>query len=151
MVSYICVVLYNLFYIALMHIISLNPHDCPFLSHVMDEEIGSRTHPRSPGPGITEGQLLGEAEGCPRYCVLCQVWEHCSFCHMVAKAGPSPRFTGWQNISVGFQSCHWLRSPLWKDMTKYLSWFPSQLSIFLTLFLHVLNPLKRTSCQTVNF
>ena len=30
--------------------ISLNPHDCPFLSHVMDEEIG---------PGLTQGHWAG--------------------------------------------------------------------------------------------
>ena len=46
MVSYICIVLYNLFYTVLECMISLNPHDCPFLSHVMDEEIG---------PGLTQG------------------------------------------------------------------------------------------------
>ena len=46
MVSYICIVLYHLFYTVLACMISLNPHDSPFLSHVMDEEIG---------PGLTQG------------------------------------------------------------------------------------------------
>lgn len=61
MVSYICVVLYNLFYTVLTYIILLNPHNGPFLSRVMDEEIGSSTHPgsqswsRGPREGIAGG------------------------------------------------------------------------------------------------
>ena len=50
MVSYICIVLYHLFYTVLACMISLNLHDCPFLSHVMDEEIG---------PGLTQGHRAG--------------------------------------------------------------------------------------------
>ena len=40
--------------------ISLNPHDSPFLSHVMDEEIGpGLTQGCRAGPGSIEGESLG--------------------------------------------------------------------------------------------
>ena len=40
--------------------ISHNPHDCPFLSQVMDEEIGpGLTQGHRAGPGSTEGKSLG--------------------------------------------------------------------------------------------
>lgn len=56
MVSYICVVFNNLFYTVLVCMISHNPHDCPFLSQVMDEEIGpGLTLGHRAGPGSTEG------------------------------------------------------------------------------------------------
>ena len=56
MVSYICVVFNNLFYTVLACMISHNPHDCPFLSQVMDEEIGpGLTLGHRAGPGSTEG------------------------------------------------------------------------------------------------
>ena len=64
-----------------------------------------------------EGQLLGDAEGYPRYCVLCQFWEHCFF-HVVAKMGPSCKFTEWQNLTLELESCHWVRSPLQKKKKK---------------------------------
>ena len=110
--------------------ISHNPHDCPFLLQVMDKEIGpGLTQGHRAGPGSTEGQLLGEAESYPRYCVLCQVWAHCSF-HVVAKVGTSPKFTEWQDLSLGFQSCCWVRSPLRKEIhflilipVEYLHYF----------------------------
>ena len=73
--------------------------------------------------------MLGEAESYPRYCALCQVWAHCSF-HVVAKVGTSPKFTEWQNLSLGFQSCCWVRSPLRKEIhflilipVEYLHYF----------------------------
>ena len=72
MLSYICVVLYNLFYTVLTCIISLNLHDYPFLSHIMDEEIGSRAHPKSQSWSREHRVgIAGEAECRPRYCVLC--------------------------------------------------------------------------------
>lgn len=47
-VNYICVVLYNLSYMVLTYMISLNPRGSSFLSPFMDdEEIGSRAHLRS--------------------------------------------------------------------------------------------------------
>ena len=40
--------------------ISHNPHDCPFLSQVMDEEIGPGfTQGHRAGPGSTEVESLG--------------------------------------------------------------------------------------------
>ena len=105
---------YHLFYTVIACMISLNPHDCPFLSHVMYEEIGSRAHPRSQSWSREHrGAVKGEAKSHPMYYVLCQVWEHCFF-HVVAKMGPSSKFTEWQNLTLELQSCHWVRSPLQK-------------------------------------
>ena len=60
MVSYICIVLYHLFYTVLACMISHNPHDCPFLLQVMDKEIGpGLTQGHRAGPGSTEGESLG--------------------------------------------------------------------------------------------
>jgi len=60
MVSYICVVFNNLFYTVLACMILHNPHDCPFLSQVMDEEIGpGLTQGHRAGPGSTEQESLG--------------------------------------------------------------------------------------------
>ena len=135
---------YHLFYTVIACMISLNPHDCPFLSHVTYEEIGSRAHPRSQSWSREHrGGISGEAEYSPGYCVLCRVWEHCFF-HVVAKVGWSLKFTGWQKLTLGFQSCHWLRSPLQKEM-RFLILIPSCHYFF------ILCILLGGSCQIISF
>ena len=145
MVSYICIVLYHLFYTVLACMISLNLHDCPFLSQVMDEEIGpGLTQGHRAGPGSTEGELLAESKCHPRYCVLCRAWEHFS-CHMVAKVRP-------------VTEVHRVAEP-----NSYISVLPvAQVTSternavldshpILTLLLHTLHPLRRISYQIISF
>lgn len=51
----------------------------------MDEEICSRAHLRSQSWSRDNRRGIAGG-GCPRCCVLCRVWEHCSF-PVVAKVG----------------------------------------------------------------
>ena len=66
------------------------------------------------GPGGPERELLGEAECHLKYYVLCWVWEHCSF-HIVAKVGPSPKFTECRTSLLDFSPTpglgHLFRNP----------------------------------------
>ena len=79
----------------------------------MDEESGSRSHLRSwSWSREHRGAIAGGA--CVLSYVLCSVW---SLRTLLLK------FTGWQNITLGFQSCHWVRLPLQKEiLDSHPSW-----------------------------
>lgn len=133
-VSYICVVLYNLFYIVLTCMISCNLMMVHFYPcNGWGDWV--RVHLRSGWSREYRGAIKSEAKSHPMYCVLCQVWEHCFF-HVVAKIGPSSKFTEWQNFTLVLQSCHWVRSPL-QEKNTLLDPHPSW-----SLFLHTLHPLR---------
>ena len=54
-------------------------------------------------------------------------------------------------VPIELDTTECLTLSLSTERHKYISWFPSQLSIFLTSFLHIPGPHKRTGCQIVNF
>ena len=144
MLSYICVVLYNLFYTVLTCMISCNlmmvHYPMPWMSRVGP----GLTQSRRAGPGSIEGELLREAGCCPRYCILCRAWEHFS-CHLVAKVGPVTE------VHRVVQPHSWISVlPLAQVTSTERNTFLNSHPI-LTLFLHTLHPLRRINCQIISF
>jgi hypothetical protein len=66
-------------------------------------------------------------------CSWCPRWGQCS--HQA-------------ELPSGFQAC---LTTSYRKAGKYRSWFPPELEIFLTFFLHTCGPLRRTSCQITSF
>ena len=91
------------------------------------------------GPGSTEGEFLAESECHPRYCALCQAWEHCS-CHVVAKVRPVTEV----HRKAEPHSCISVL-PLAQVTSTERNTFLNSHSI-LTLLLH---PLRRINCQII--
>ena len=119
--------------------------DGPFLSHVMDEESVFRVHWRSLSWFREHrGGIVGEAGCCPRYCVLCRAWEHCS-CHMLAKVGPVTE------IHRVTEPHSWISVlPLAQVTSTERNTFLNSHPI-LTLLLHTLHSLRRINCQIISF
>ena len=143
MVSYICVVLYNL-YSSHMYDFTYSP-DGPFLFHVMDEESVSWVHPRS--QSWSREHRGGIAEG---GWVLSSVLRSVSSLRTLllspgSQGRASHGSSWWQNLTLGFHSCYWLRS-LYRKKNTFLN-----SRAILTLFLHTLHPLRRRSCQIIRF
>ena len=123
MVSYICVVLYNL-YSSHMYDFTYSP-DGPFLFHVMDEESVSWVHPRS--QSWSREHRGGIAEG---GWVLSSVLRSVSSLRTLllspgSQGRASHGSSWWQNLTLGFHSCHWLRSLYRKKKIHFWILMPS--------------------------
>ena len=145
MVSYICVILHNLFYTVLKCMISLNLLMVHFYPMSWMRRVSSEfTEGHWAGPGSTKGELLREAGCCLKYCVLHQAWEHCS-CHVVAKVGPVTE------VYRVTEPHSWISVlPLAQVTSTERNTFLNSHPI-LTLLLHTLHPLRSISCQIISF
>ena len=143
MVSYICVVLYNL-YSSHMYDFTYSP-DGPFLFHVMDEESVSWVHPRS--QSWSREHRGGIAEG---GWVLSSVLRSVSSLRTLLL---SPGSQGWashrssqggRTSLVGFSPA--TGSGPSTERNTFLNSHP-----ILTLLLHTLHPLRRINYQIIGF
>lgn len=106
--------------------------------------VGHREGQQRAETGYSAGQSWSTAG----YCVLWEVWKHCSSFHLASRIRPvteASTGTGHPSWISGLPNCE-LKLPLQEDR----SWFPPKLKMFLTPFLHTLGPLRRTSCQIVS-
>ena len=111
----------------------------------MDEESGYRAHPRSQSWSRKHRVGIAGEAGCyTRYWVLCRAWEHCS-CHLVTKVGPVTE------VHRVTEPHSWISVlPLAQVTCTERNIFLNSHSI-LTLFLHILHPLRRINCQIISF
>ena len=145
MVSYTCVVLYNLFYTVLICIISISWWFFFIICHRWGDLFKGSFKVTELVQRAQRGNCWGKLLQ-----VLCSVLSLRTLLLSCGSQGgdQSLMLTGWQKITGGFQFCHWSGHIYGK---KYVYWFSSQLNTFLTLFLYTLHLLSRMSCQIIWF